>query len=73
MPNKQRFAGFHVEPHYAMTSWTMVASTAAYVATNQGRRRAAYDRNHYVGLRDLKNVAMAKDFDLNPRLVKRTA
>ena len=68
---RQRFSGFHVEPHYAMSSWQMIAANAAYVATSQGRRRIAHDRANHVPLRDIRSVAMAKGFDLSPRLVNR--
>lgn len=70
---KNRFAGFHVKPKFSMTSWQMVAANAAYVATSPGRRRAAWDRDHDAELRDIRGVAMAKGFDIEPRLVRRSS
>lgn len=69
------FKNFHAEPRYAATSWQMIASCAAYASTPKGRRRAAWDRLHgkQLSARELRDASMAKDFDLSPRLVRRSS
>jgi hypothetical protein len=61
---------FVARPRYAMTSWTLVAATAAYAATTAGRRRGRYDREHDRPV-DRRGYALAHDLDLEPRLVRK--
>jgi len=61
---------FTMQPRVTLTSWRAIAETAAYVATSAGRRRGSWDRDHYRFSSSSPALALAKGYDLEPRLIR---